>query len=262
MSRLLESFPSAIPVFAMLHHKGENPADVQERARREIDVLWSAGVDAVIVENYFGGIDDVVATCEYLRSERPEVVFGINVLRDDAGAFRLARDYGARFVQLDSVAGHLPPAEDAEFADWLAAERAASDLLVLGGVRFKYQPVSSGRSLEEDLLLGVERCDAIVVTGEGTAITTPHDKTGEFRRIVGEEFPLVIGAGVTPSSAADDLADADAVVVGSALKDTCADTGDVEERHARELVDAVRALTPRPGGMRVGTPDESGASGS
>ncbi len=252
MSRLLDTFPGAIPIFAMLHHKGDDPADIQGRTRREIDVLWAAGVDAVIVENYFGGVDDVIATCEYLRTERPAIVFGLNVLKDDAAAFRLARDYGARFVQLDSVAGHLPPPEDADFSDWLAAERAQSDLLVLGGVRFKYQPVASGRSLEEDLLLGVERSDAIVVTGEGTAITTPPDKTREFRRIVGNDFPLVIGAGVTTSSAAAVLTDADALVVGSALKDTYADTGDVDVKHTRELVTAIRALVPRTGSAVAG----------
>jgi len=252
MSRLLDSFRSEIPIFAMLHHKGDDTVDVQARARREIDVLWASGVDAVIVENYFGGVDDVIATCEYLRAERPDVVFGINVLNDDAEAFRIARTFGARFVQLDSVAGHLPPSEDLEYSNWLESERAASDLLVLGGVRFKYQPVKSGRSLEEDLLLGVGRCDAIVVTGEGTALTTPHDKTLEFRRIVGEEFPLVIGAGVTPSSAEADLADADALVVGSALKDTYTDTGDVDEAHTSELVEAIRALDARTGNIAAG----------
>ena len=62
MSRLLDSFTSEIPIFAMLHHKGDDTVDVQARARREIDVLWASGVDAVIVENYFGGVDDVIAT--------------------------------------------------------------------------------------------------------------------------------------------------------------------------------------------------------
>jgi len=245
MNSLREAFPRAIPVFAMLHHKGDEPDDIQDRAHREIDILWGAGVDAIIVENYFGGVEAVVATCEYLRSERPHVAFGLNVLGDDANAFRLAREYGARFVQLDSVAGHLPPEADAEYATWLAKERGSSDLLVLGGVRFKYQPVNSGRSLEEDLLLGIERCDAIVVTGEGTAMTTPHDKTRQFRRIVGENFPLVVGAGVTPISASEDLADADALIVGSALKDDYTDTGEVDEAHTLELVRAVRVLQPR-----------------
>lgn len=247
MSRLLDSFPSAIPVFAMLHLKGNDPGDVQRRARGEIDTLWRAGVDAVIVENYFGSIDDVIATCSYLSAERSDVVFGINVLKDDSAAFRIAREFGARFVQLDAVAGHLPPAEDAEYASWLAEQRGSGEVLVLGGVRFKYQPVKSGRTLEEDLALGAERCDAIVVTGEGTAITTPHDKTREFRRVVGDQFPLVVGAGVTGGSVAADLADADAVIVGSALKDTYADTGDVDEAHTIEFVQAVRALIPRTG---------------
>lgn len=252
MSRLLDSFASAIPVFAMLHLKGSDPGDVQIRARREIDALWSVGVDAVIVENYFGSVDDVIATCGYLRDVRSDVVFGINVLKDDTAAFRIAREFGARFVQLDSVAGHLLPAEDSEYATWLAEQRRSGEVLVLGGVRFKYQPVKSGRTLEEDLRLGVERCDAIVVTGEGTAMTTPHNKTREFRRVVGEQFPLVIGAGVTPDSAAADLSDADAVIVGSALKDNYADHGDVDESHAFELVRAVRALGPRTGAARAG----------
>ncbi len=131
-------------------------------------------------------------------------------------------------------------------------DRDDADALVVGGVRFKYQPGNSGRSLEEDLRLGMQRCDAIVVTGEGSAITTPHDKTREFRAVVGEDYPLVIGAGVTPASAAADLADADALIVGSALKDTYLDTGDVDEAHTRELVAAIRALTPRQGAHAMG----------
>ena len=52
--------------------------------------------------------------------------------------------------------------------------------MLLGGVRFKYQPVHSGRTLEEDLRIGMERCDAIVCTGEGTGIPTPLGKVEEF----------------------------------------------------------------------------------
>ena len=111
----------------MLHLKGEGTAAKLEIAKREIETLWAGGVDAVIVENYYGSVDEVVLVCDYLRSSAPEVVFGINVLNDDWRAFELANEYGARFLQLDSVAGHLEPAEDAEFAARLAEERAASD---------------------------------------------------------------------------------------------------------------------------------------
>lgn len=238
----LESFATAKPVLAMLHLKGENHAERFERAKREIDHLWSNGVDAVIVENYFGDVNDVVAVCDHLRTVRPDVVFGVNVLKDDWLAFDIANEFGARFLQLDSVAGHLPVPEDHEFASRLAEAREASAAYVLGGVRFKYQPYLSGRSLEEDLRLGAQRCDAIVVTGDGTGLQTPTSKTAEFRSVLGADFPLVVGAGVTPENCATTLAQADAVIVGSYLKDTYIDSGDVDPDHVRVFVGAVRQL--------------------
>lgn len=241
-SPFIASFDSDHPVFAMLHLKGDDRAERFDRARREIELLWSNGVDAVIVENYFGDTDDVVAVCDHLRSQRPDVVFGINVLKDDWRAFDVAEEFGARFLQIDSVSGHLSVAEDADFADRLASARAASNSFVLGGVRFKYQPYLSGRSLEEDLALGAERCDGIVVTGDGTGLETPLDKVVSFRSILGPDVPLIVGAGVTPENCATQLAVGDGVIVGSYLKDTYADTGDVDEAHVRTFVGAVRGL--------------------
>jgi len=245
-------FPSGRAGFAMLHLKGEDRADRLDRARREIEIYASSGLDAFIVENYFGDVDDVVSVLDHLRETRPDAVFGINILRDDWRAFELAREYGAAFLQLDSVAGHLVPDEDAAFAERLAAERGATSALVFGGVRFKYQPVLSGRSVQEDLQLGAARCDAIVVTGEGTGLITPAEKTAEFRAVVGDAFPLIVGAGVTPENVAAQLALADGVIVGSALKDTLADTGDVSAENVAGFVAALRALPERAAASHVG----------
>jgi predicted TIM-barrel enzyme len=238
----LSTFANPIPIFAMLHLKGNSPAEKLDIARRETSILWEEGVDAVIVENYFGTTDDVVAVCQWLSDKAPEVVFGVNILKADKRAFEVANSFAARFIQLDSVAGHLPVDADVEFGDWLNEERARSNAFVLGGVRFKYQPYLSGRPLAEDLLIGQSRCDAVVVTGEGTGLQTPSGKTAEFRAILGPGFPIVIGAGVTPASCARDLAKANAVIVGSYLKDSYADTGDVDRTHVAEFVRAVRAL--------------------
>ncbi|OKI61499.1 hypothetical protein A6A27_28195 [Micromonospora sp. CB01531] len=234
-------FPTGTPIFAMLHLKGEDAVDRLRRAKQEIDDLWGNGVDAIIVENYFGEVEDVIAVLDHLVAERPEVVIGLNVLNDDAQAFELAGRYPIAFLQLDSVAGHLSPEEDAAFAERLTEMRAGVEASVFGGVRFKYQPYRSGRTLEEDLALAIGRCDAIVVTGDGTGLMTPLDKIAEFRRIVGPGFPLIVGAGVTPDNAAEQLAQADGVVVGSALKDTLADTGDVAPENVARFVAAVRA---------------------
>ncbi|WP_119273723.1 BtpA/SgcQ family protein [Taklimakanibacter deserti] len=238
----LSAFTNPIPIFAMLHLKGGSSPEKLDIARRETEILWSSGIDAVIVENYFGSTDDVVAMCQWLKDKAPEVVFGVNILKDDKRAFEVANAFGARFIQLDSVSGHLTIEADVEFGDWLNQERARSDAFVLGGVRFKYQPYLSGRPLTEDLVIGKSRCDAVVVTGEGTGLQTPSDKTAQFRAILGPEFPIVIGAGVTPESAARDLANANAVIVGSYLKDSHVDTGDVDRDHTLHFVRAIRAL--------------------
>ncbi|MCW3818791.1 hypothetical protein ONA91_30555 [Micromonospora sp. DR5-3] len=247
----LDEFDSQIPVLAMLHLTGDTPAQKLELAKQEIDVLWSEGVDAVIVENYFGDVDDVVSVCGYLSDSAPEIRFGINILRQDWTAFEMAREFHALFIQMDSVAGHLAPGDDPAFASRLNDERAKTASHLLGGVRFKYQPYLSGRSLGEDLTLARSRCDAVVVTGDGTGMETPPGKIEEFRRLLGGGFPLVVGAGVTPANCKTQLAHADAVIVGSYLKDTYTDTGHVDRGHVREFVRAIRDVQPRRSLTRV-----------
>lgn len=94
--------------------------------------------------------------------------------------FELAEKYGAKFIQIDSVCGHKEPTEDVLFAKDLETYRMKSKAIGLGGVRFKYQPVLSGRTPKEDLLIGAGRCDAIVCTGSGTGISTTMDKVNDF----------------------------------------------------------------------------------
>jgi len=237
-----ESVLGVKPVLAMLHLKGETERDRMERARREIDILADSGVDGLVVENYFGTPDDVERVLAYLTAERPELTYGVNVLDDDARGFELARRYGAAFIQLDSVAGHLTPDDDPGFAGWLAEQRAQTTALVLGGVRFKYQPVLSGNPLETDLRLATGRCDAVVVTGDGTGIETDPAKISRFRRIVGDSFPLIAGAGVTADNAEAQLSAADGAIVGSFLKDTFTDGGDISADHVEQLMATVRRV--------------------
>lgn len=239
-SRFNHLFPRGVSILAMLHLKGVSARERLERARREIDLLWDRGVDAIVVENYFGDINDVTDALDYLVQKRPEVIFGVNILNDNWLAFEVANHYGARFIQLDSVAGHLHPADDLEFGEKLLARRSATTALVFGGVRFKYQPIFSGRSVQEDLHIGMTRCDAIVVTGGGTGLTTPLAKIAGFRRFLGPDFPLIVGAGVTAKNALKQLQNANGVIVGSALKDTSTDTGDVHGDRVATFVQAVR----------------------
>lgn len=215
-------FKTDKPIIGMLHTLGGDRNAVLEIAKEEIEIMYRSGVDAVLVENYFGSTDDVEAVLNLLQTEYPNSVYGVNVLGDYEMAFELANQYGAAFVQIDSVSGHLPPSQDKIYADNLKELRSKFNVFLLGGVRFKYQPYRSGRTLEEDLKIGMDRCDAVVVTGSlsspgGTGVATEYDKVEQYREIVGD-FPLIVGAGITAETVEKLMSVADGGIVGSYFK--------------------------------------------
>jgi len=234
-------FPNPIPVLAMVHLKGNSREDRLERARNEIAIYYENGVDAVIVEDYFGSKHDAEAVLDYLSGALPGWIYGVNILDNVHRSYELAVLYGGSFIQIDSVAGHLTPTLDIPYGSMLEAYRNCSDLVVLGGVRFKYQPLLSGRSLEQDLSVGRSRCDALVVTGPGTGLDTDDAKIAEFRSLIGD-FPLLVGAGVTPETAAAKLTLADGAIVGSCFKDTGQDTGDVCPQRVASFMAEIQRL--------------------
>jgi len=241
-AKLETLFPHRKPVFGMLHLGGQTPEERLARALTETWDMVAGGVDAVVVENYFGDPDDVRRLLEAFEKSAPGTVVGLNLLRDFRLGFDLLGRYDLSFLQIDSVCGHLPPEEDADYAAELAERRAATDALLFGGVRFKYQPVKSGRSEEEDIRLGMERADALVVTGEATGQGTDDEKILRFRAVTGPDYPLVVGAGMTAATAAGQMRIADGAIVGSYFKDSYKDTGIVDIAHVRELMEEVRKV--------------------
>lgn len=229
------------PVMAMLHLKDGDGLSAAERLRREVDLYVEGGVDAVIVENYFGTYDDMRMALEYVSAADLPIPYGVNCLNVDALGFELAREFNAAFVQLDSVVGHVKPRDERSVEVFLNEQRAAFEGCVLGGVRFKYQPVLSENSVEDDLAIARTRCDAVVVTQDATGQETSMEKIERFRGGLGD-FPLIVGAGVTPENAHKSLAIADGCIVGSYFKDTYKDDGEVSAEHIAALMNAVREI--------------------
>jgi predicted TIM-barrel enzyme len=234
-------------VFAMLHLKGTNQQDILERTKREIEIYLSNEINAMIVENYFGSEDDVEEILKFMQKEHPDILYGVNMLNNDARGFEVAGKYGAKFIQLDSVAGHLEPEEDERFGVNISQWRKNTNAAVLGGVRFKYQPYKSGRSLDEDLKFGLQRCDAIVVTGSGTGVETELSKIIEFRSIIGT-FPLIVGAGITPENCEERLSIANGAIIGSYFKDTYKDTGELDASHVKKVMGVIKEINKKNSG--------------
>lgn len=235
----LEIFKTAKPVMAMLHLKGENRDERLERAVVEADIYAGCGVDAMIIEDYYGDVVDVEQALAFLSKHRPHYNLGVNVLDNFPKSYEFALKYGARFMQVDSVCGHLEPGDEEAYFEMIEGYRQDKKVAVIGGVRFKYQPYLSNRSLEEDLRIGMKHCDAIAVTGAGTGVNTDTEKISQFRNIVGD-FPLIVAAGMTKETVKEKLSIGDAAIVGSTFKDTRKDTGDVSAAHVAEFMDEVR----------------------
>lgn len=232
-NRLFDKFP----VLGMIHLAGIDPVG---RALKESELFEKEDVDGIIVENYCGSTEDVRVTLRELSKLENKIIIGVNILPNEfESSFRLANEYGAKFIQLDYVAGHYTNG-------WLnpkvynSIRKEFSDIVVLGGVWPKYYHPIPNSNLEEDLKEGMERADAIVVTGESTGKETPLDKIMRFREILGD-YPLVVGAGVNRSNIEGQFRVSDGFIIGSYFKD-----GQVKnpifQNRVREIMDAVRRL--------------------
>lgn len=237
-----ETFKIEKPIIGMIHLFGNTDEDIFMIAKKEIDIFIDNDVDGILVENYACKkarmLEDVL---NYLKTNCCSTVYGVNYLGNYERSFELADAYNAKFIQVDSVAGHLTPSYDMMFHNAINEWRRKSNALLLGGVRFKYQPVLSERTLISDLEFGMKRCDAIVVTSEGTGIETDLQKINQFRSII-EDFPLVVGAGLTYDNCVEQLRIADGGIVGSYLKEEHVDYGEVSPIHTKKIMSKVKTI--------------------
>ena len=234
----LSMFEVEKPVIGVLHCNGNSDQSILDTAIREIHLYEEGGIDAILVENYFCEPRQTEMVLKYIAENSGKLLYGVNLLGDDKLNFKLANEYNCDFIQIDSVCGHLAVADDEEYRAFIEDERKSCRAMLIGGVRFKYQPYLSGRSLNEDLELGKMRCDALAVTSEGTGIETNLEKIIAFRERIGD-FPLVIGAGVTPENLQEQLTIGDACIVGSYFKDEHNVEKMMNVNHIKKFMDAM-----------------------
>jgi predicted TIM-barrel enzyme len=214
-------------IFGMLHMAGGDHAVT--RAMEEYQILQDAGVSGVIVENYHGSTGTVVDfLIKLLQTDNLTMKIGINILPND---WRRCYDiYSAikdqlfyknlDFMQLDVIAGMYSNGAaltDEELPTFTYNRSQNPELFVMGGVLPKYYTPNPYFDWDIAFRDAQDRCDAVVVTGEGTGVETPLDKIKSFREKLGS-FPLIVGAGTTSENILEQLEYADAAIVGSAFK--------------------------------------------
>jgi len=228
-------FQTNKPIIGMIHLAGNTPRDKVKRALEELSIYQEEGIDGAIIEDYHGSPQDVYSVLKESSTEGLSIIRGVNILRNPYSAFKLASDFGARFIQFDSV---QTPDLDLELYNKLRKE--CPDVAVLGGIGFKYTS-PTGNPLEIDLAEGKSRCEAIVTTGSGTGIETPMEKLKEYKRIL-EDFPLVVGAGVNLDNVNEQLQICDGAIVGSYFKPNGNTHLPIDRQKVKDLMSIIKQL--------------------
>lgn len=222
------------PIFGMIHLAGLFPII---RALEEIKILIEEGVEGCIVENYHGSRNEVVGALEAVGrlTIPPNFKVGVNILPNEfEDAFEISQRYNISFIQLDYVSGRYNNNKELNAQKYLEL-RKKYRIPVLGGVWPKYYTPVKESALDIDLAEAMLRAEAIVVTGTGTGEVTPLQKIRAFRNII-EDFPLIIGAGLTAENVKEQLQYADGGIVGSAFKPSGVTTEMIDRNLVREFM--------------------------
>jgi len=226
-------FQTNKPLIGMIHLAGNSQQDRVKRALEELSIYQEEEVDGAIIEDYHGSPQDVYSVLKESSTEGLSIIRGVNILRNPYSAFKLASEFGARFIQFDSV-----QTPDLDLEKYSRLRKEYPGIAVLGGVGFKYIS-QTGNPLEIDLAEGKSRCEAVVTTGSGTGIETPVEKLKEYKRIL-EDFPLVVGAGINLDNVHEQLQICDGAIVGSYFKPNGDTHLPIDRQKVKDLMSIVR----------------------
>lgn len=265
---MLRDCPHA-PVLGMVHalplpgspQFGGSWERVFEAALSDALALRDGGVNGLILENYGdvpffpGSVPAItVAALTALASEirsRVQLPLGINVLRNDGcSALAVACASRADFIRVNVLSGARVTDQGIleGIAHTLLRERAglgAHAIQILADVNVKHSIPVGPQSLEVQTRDLVERAlaDAVIVSGLATGQSTDLDHVRIVKSVT-NGCPVLIGSGVTAQSAAPLIAaGADALIVGSWVKQNGVVARPVDPLRVRELMTVVRALS-------------------
>ena len=242
MSNYKRVFGEGKPVIAMVHlgalpgaplHDGAGGLEaLVEGARRDLEALQAAGVDAIMFGNendrpYELKVDTASsATMAYVvgrLASEIRVPFGVNVLWDPQATIAVAAATGAAFVReiftgaYASDMGFWTP--DAGAAMRYRNRLGRSDLAMLYNVSAEFAHSLDARPVAERARSAVFSSlpDAVLVSGSITGEAARMEDLESVKRAL-PKTPVLANTGVKHATVADVLRVADGCIVGSALK--------------------------------------------
>ena len=240
---------------APLHDEGRGLEGLVEDARKDLQALQAAGVDAVMFGNendrpYEFKVDTAsTATMAYVIGRlRPEITvpFGVNVLWDPLSTVALAAATGASFVReifTGTYASDMGPWEpDAGQAMRYRNRLGRRDCAMLYNVSAEFAHSLDARPLPDRARSAVFSSipDAVLVSGQITGEAARMEDLEGVKRAL-PATPVLANTGVKHDTIAQVLSVADGCVVGSALKVEGHTWNAVDPDRARDVMARARA---------------------
>jgi uncharacterized protein len=169
---------------------------------------------------------------------------GINALRSDAvSALAIATAVGARFIRVNVHTGAVVTDQGILASgahDTLRYRRLlGAPVALFADVQTKHAAPLAAVPIEHEAHDCVHRglADGLIVSGEATG-RPPKTSDLERVRMAVPDVPLLVGSGASPENAADLLALADCLIVGTSVKRDGVVTNRVDADRVRALVRA------------------------
>ena len=234
-----------------------SPSQIVDIAVEEATKLVAFGFDAVLIENMHD-------TPYLLREVGPEIVammtvaaqavvdavdvpVGIQILAGaNKAAIAVAHATGADFIRAEGFAFASVADEgimDVADAGPLLRERRridADEIAILADIQKKH----SSHALTADLSIGDHARGADFMGADGMIVTGNHTghavDMAQLREVSGAtELPLLVGSGVTPENIKEIFKYADAVIVGSSIKQGGNWANQLDATRCKELITAL-----------------------
>lgn len=236
----------------------KSPQEIVDIAVDEATTLTKYGFDAVLIENMHD-------TPYLLREVGPEIVSAMTVatqavvgavdcpvgLQILAGANKeaiaVAHATGAHFIRAEGFAFASVADEgsmDIADAGPLLRERRridADNIAILADIQKKH----SSHAITADLTIGDHARGADFMGADGVIVTGNHTghavDIAQLREVRGAtELPILVGSGVTPENVKEIFEYADAVIVGSSIKQGGNWANDLDENNCKNLTNTTR----------------------
>lgn len=216
------------PIIGIIHVFDEDKSYQLIQALQDLEILQRY-TDGVIVENYGCGYFNAnFATREMAETlykitaavvRKAKIPVGVNVLPNDYEyAFRIARQAGARFVQMDHITGEFVGCRSVNPKEFSAFRNCYPRIALLGGIHPKYYELADpDKSIADSAMDAIGLCDAIVVTGEYTGGAASL-KDLELVKLVAGDYPVLVGSGLSAKNVKEQFVIADGAIIGTAFK--------------------------------------------